>query len=115
MAELREDAQGKIRNRPISGELKSLLLRAADESDVDLVRVTSGGQCRKVECTRRTGSTRHDAGRAADLQLMVAGRNLKFTKSSDPPVFENFVTAAARAGATGIGAGIDYNGGGHDS
>ena len=110
MAEVREETQGKIRDLPISARLKSLLLATAQATGVDRVRVTSGGQCRKGTCTKRTGSTRHDDGQAADLQLIVGGRTLKFTAAQDLPVFKRFVTEAARAGATGIGAGIAYMG-----
>jgi hypothetical protein len=110
MAVVREDTKGKTRDLPIKRELKKLLGEAAKASSVDVVRVTSGGQCRKGTCTKRTGSTRHDDGNAADLQLIAAGRTLKFTGTADQKVFERFVTEAARLGATGIGAGIDYMG-----
>ena len=110
MAQVREDTQGKKRDLPIAPQLRNLLLSAAEASGVDLVRVTSGGQCRIGTCTKRTGSQRHDDGNAADLQLIVGERTLKFTSNNDLPTFKTFVTAAARAGATGIGAGVDYMG-----
>jgi hypothetical protein len=110
MAIVREDTRGKTRDLPIKPALKSLLVRAAEASGVDVVRVTSGGQCRKGTCTKRTGSTRHDEGNAADLQLIASRRTLKFTSAPDQKIFERFVTEAARLGATGIGAGLDYMG-----
>jgi hypothetical protein len=110
MATVEEHTKGKIRDLPISPALRKVLLEAAGASGVDLVKVTSGGQCRKGTCTKRTGSQRHDDGQAADLQLIVGGRTLKFTSSGDLATFKSFVTAAARAGATGLGAGVDYMG-----
>jgi hypothetical protein len=99
-----------IRNKPITSELKQVLDTAARAAGVDGIRITSGGQDALGEGTRRTGSTRHDRGRAADLQLMVNGSTPTFTDQSAPPVIVAFVTAAAAAGATGIGAGVGYMG-----
>ena len=110
MARVEEHTQGKTRDLPISPALRTLLLGAAQATGIDLVKVTSGGQCRKGTCTKRTGSERHDDGQAADLQLVVGGRTLDFTRAADLPKFEAFVAAAARAGATGLGAGLDYMG-----
>jgi hypothetical protein len=99
-----------IRNKPISDELKLVLGTAAQAAGVDTIRITSGGQDALGEGTRRTGSTRHDHGRAADLQCVVGGDTLTFTDQSAPPGILSFVTAAAAAGATGIGAGVGYMG-----
>jgi hypothetical protein len=99
-----------IRNKPISAELKQVLDTAAGAAGVDTIRITSGGQDVLGEGTRRTGSTRHDRGRAADLQCVVNGTTLTFTDQSAHPVVLAFVTAAAAAGATGIGAGVGYMG-----
>ncbi len=97
-----------IRNKPITEELKGILEAAALEVGVDHVRITSGGQ--PGTTGRRTGSTRHDGGRAADLQLVINGRTQTFSDSSGGPVFEGFVSAAAARGANGIGAGVNYMG-----
>jgi hypothetical protein len=111
MAIVREDTKGKIRDLPIHPTLKAVLIKAADAAGIQIVRVTSGGQCPKGTCRKRTGSTRHDDGYAADLQLLVDGhRALDFTKASDRSSVADFVTAAAAHGATGIGAGVDYMG-----
>ncbi len=61
-------------------------------------------------CTKRTGSTRHDLGRAADVEIWRNGKALDFTRSKDLPFFSSFVRACAALGATGIGAGTDYMG-----
>jgi hypothetical protein len=98
---------GAIRDQPITAELQELLGRAAAAAGVDVVRVTSGGQ--PGSTGRRIGSTRHDGGRAADLELIVDGRPLTFT-DQDGSKIEAFITAAAANGATGIGAGERYMG-----
>ena len=99
-----------IRNKPITNELKSVLNAAAEAAGVDTVRITSGGQDALGHGTRRTGSTRHDLGRAADLQCVVGGQALTFTDEAAPPGILRFVMAAAAAGAIGIGAGVGYMG-----
>lgn len=99
---------GAIRNRPISDELRAVLEAAAQEVGVDLVRITSGGQ--PGTHGRSTGSTRHNDGRAADLQLEQGGSTKTFSDARGGQVFEGFVTAAASFGATGIGAGVRYMG-----
>jgi hypothetical protein len=105
-----EDTKGKIRDRPISDPLRALLQKAGTATKIETVLVTSGGQAAKGTPGKRTGSTRHDLGNAADLQLLKGGRALDFTNLTERPVVEAFVTAAASHGATGIGAGIDYMG-----
>lgn len=110
MVELVEDTKGKTRDLPISESLRNILIQACDGLDIDRIRVFSGGQCRKGTCGKREGSTRHDLGQAADLELWKDGRALSFTDSGDLPVFEAFVYNCASLGATGIGAGIGYMG-----
>ena len=61
----------KIRDMPISAALRRVLLTAAHEAGVDIVRITSGGQ--PGSRGQRTGSNRHDGGNAADLELVAAG------------------------------------------
>lgn len=99
---------GQIRDRPISPRLRAVLLAAAEDADVDVVHVASGGQ--PGSSGRSTGSHRHDDGNAADLDLVVNNRTLKFTDSADLDTFMRFVTAAAAHGANGIGAGVGYMG-----
>jgi hypothetical protein len=81
---------------------------AAKVAGVDQIVITSGGQ--PGTHGRSTGSTRHNAGRAADLQLVVNGRTQTFTDSRGGAVCERFVAAAAACGANGIGAGVRYMG-----
>jgi hypothetical protein len=100
--------RGKIRDKPIGETLRRVLERAADSAGVDVVRVTSGSQ--PGTTGRSTGSTRHNNGRAADLQLVVGGRTLEFTDEDGGSTVVAFVTAAAANGASGIGAGVGYMG-----
>jgi hypothetical protein len=98
----------KIRDMPISAELRRVLLAAAHEAGVEIVRITSGGQ--PGSRGQRTGSNRHDGGNAADLELIARGRSLDFTRASDLETICRFVASAAACGATGIGAGVNYMG-----
>jgi hypothetical protein len=99
---------GVIRNKPIGDALRRVLERAADSTQIEIVRIVSGSQ--PGTHGRSTGSTRHNNGRAADLQLIKNGATLTFTDQSGRPAVEAFVTAAAANGATGIGAGVEYMG-----
>jgi len=110
MAEIIEAIEGKIRDKPINNKLKRILDKAADAAEIETVLVTSGGQVAKGTPGKRTGSTRHDLGNAADLQLLKQGKALDFTTTADRKVVAAFVTAAAANGATGIGAGVEYMG-----
>lgn len=105
-----EATAGKIRDLPIAPRLKQILSFAGSVAGIDEVRVTSGGQCAKGTCNKRVGSTRHDLGNAADLDLIKSGRALKFTVGNELPFFEAFVEAAASFGATGIGGDVGYMG-----
>jgi hypothetical protein len=98
----------KIRDMPISAALRRVLLTAAHEAGVDIVRITSGGQ--PGSRGQRTGSNRHDGGNAADLELVARGRTLDFTRAADLDTIRRFVASAAACGATGIGAGVNYMG-----
>jgi hypothetical protein len=98
----------KIRDMPISDALRRVLLTAAHEAGVEIVRITSGGQ--PGSRGQRIGSNRHDGGNAADLELVARGRTLDFTQSSDLDTICRFVASAAASGATGIGAGVNYMG-----
>lgn len=91
-----------IRKLPLNSKLKSVLQQAAAAAGVD-VQVYSGGQPRQGEGGARTGSTRHDHGNAADVYLYKEGRKLR--DPEDREIMAKFVSAAAAAGATGIGFG----------
>ncbi|MCI4645981.1 MAG: hypothetical protein MRY64_14460 [Hyphomonadaceae bacterium] len=107
-AQLIEDTAGKTRDLPISADLRALLIGAASEVGIDTVRVTSGGQCAKGTCEKRVGSTRHDLGGAADLEIIKDGRTLSLLNFGDRETYRDFLQACAKLGATGIGAGPGY-------
>lgn len=102
--------QGAIRNRPISDRLRRVLEAAGRAAGIDEVRIFSGGQAARGEPGPRTGSIRHDRGSGADIRLIAGGRELNFQNPADRRVVQSFVSAARQAGATGIGAGVDYMG-----
>lgn len=103
------EAQGRATRRlPISPQLRSVLQTAGRAAGVDIT-VTSGGQP-PYPRGPRVGSTRHDNGNAADLDLYMNGRILSDRNRADVEIKKKFVTAAASAGATGIGAGMGYMG-----
>lgn len=100
---------GKTRDRPIVPQLEELLREAARRVGVATVYVVSGGQ--PGSHGRRTGSTRHDGGRAADLKLLDAfGTPYVFNDTHAPSIIADFVTECAALGANGIGAGVEYMG-----
>lgn len=101
---------GTIRNQPVSSDLERVLNSAAAATGVSVV-VSSGGQPAAGSGGARTGSTRHDDGGAADLQLVDSnGRRLDFTNPNDLPIIQQFIATARANGATGFGAGTDYMG-----
>lgn len=102
-------SQSGIRSEALGGDLMQVLTTAAQMANVD-VTVFSGGQPSAAEPGERTGSTRHDHGNAADINLYQDGRLLSFTKADDRDTIASFVSAAVAAGATGIGAGLGYMG-----
>ena len=98
------------RDQDITARMRSILENAGTNAGVD-VRVTSGGQpSNGVEGVSRTGSHRHDDGRAADVQLISNGRTLNVNNPADLPVIQNFINETKLAGATGFGAGNGYMG-----
>ena len=105
-----QHTEGKTRDLPISKKLADVLEAAAIAAGIDTVWIYSGGQCAKGTCSKRTGSTRHDLGAAADLHLVSSGSPLDFNKTKDRDVFATFLEACAKQGAEGIGAAADYMG-----
>lgn len=104
----RQAQLASTRTMPINARLYALLDAAAAATDVDVV-VTSGGQGAKGSGKPRIGSTRHDNGQAADLELHRDGKALSF-ETGERVAFIDFVKACAARGATGIGAGVNYMG-----
>lgn len=109
MATITYANQGAVRNLPVTDELRLVLEVAAQQAGVDEVRVISGGQPAAGE-GERTGSTRHDHGNAADIELIVNGRTLDMTNPADQRIMQEFARISVANGATGIGAAPDYMG-----
>jgi len=108
------ESQSGIRDQAITNDLKAILSNAATETGLDVV-VYSGGQPENgVQGVDRTGSKRHDNGRAADVHLFAgtgsSRRKLSLNNPADVPLIQSYLSAAKRYGATGIGAGNGYMG-----
>jgi hypothetical protein len=97
---------GAIRNLPLSDRLLDAL-SYLDDMGVK-ARVFSGGQPAKGSGGRRTGSTRHDHGNAADVFFYKDGRKLNWANPEDRPIFQEIVRRGKQAGLTGFGAGPGY-------
>ena len=99
---------GSTRNLPISSRLKQVLETAAIKSNLFVV-ITSGGQPAIGTSTRRVGSTRHDNGNAADLDLYKPDPANPKLRGTEQVFSENdiktFLKNARNAGAKGIGYG----------
>jgi hypothetical protein len=74
--------------------------------------VVSGGQDAAGSGSKRTGSTRHDHGKAADVDFYKGDRKLDWNNPQDLPLLQEIVRNAKANGVTGIGAGDDYMGAG---
>jgi hypothetical protein len=98
------DNAGAIRSQPLSPELVNAL---AFLQDMGLsARVFSGGQ--EAGSRRRTGSTRHDDGNAADVFFYRDGQRLDWANPEHLPVFQEIVRRGRASGLTGFGAGEGY-------
>ena len=113
--------KASIRRRPISGKLQKVLDYASAQAGVE-VDIWSGGQRGINDArtpglpNRRTGSTRHDNGNAADLDLYINDngkrRKLSSKNPKDRVLIAKFIKHAGAAGATGMGTGQGYMGDG---
>jgi hypothetical protein len=107
---LRYDNQAAIRNKPLDARLVNAM-SFLPEMGITM-DVVSGGQEAAGEGDRRTGSTRHDHGGAADVDFYKDGRKLDWNNPADLPIFQEIVRRAKANGVTGIGAGNEYMGAG---
>jgi hypothetical protein len=89
-----QGSEAATRKLPISQKLKGVLQKAADEAGGVTVRVKSGGQPAAGEGGARTGSTRHDNGNAADIDLFIGDRQLNPVSKADQAIMKKFVAAA---------------------
>jgi hypothetical protein len=97
---------GKIRDKPLSADLERATSFLSDMGIT--MEVFSGGQDGIETGGRRTGSTRHDHGNAADVFFYKDGRRLDWSNPDDVPLFQEIVRQGRAAGITGFGAGPGY-------
>lgn len=108
-------ASNRTRNLPISPELEAVLSYAEQQTGVT-ASVWSGGQSPNHRAGQKgdggVGSTRHNAGNAADVDLYYNGRKLDERNLDDRALIAQFMANAAAAGATGFGGSVngDYMG-----
>jgi hypothetical protein len=101
----------RTRQMALQPELKRQLEAAALAHDLQ-VEVYSGGQAKIGTSGKRTGSTRHDLGAAADVKLRdpKTGKILDMRVPADRARMIGFTREAVAQGATGVGAGMGYMG-----
>lgn len=99
---------GSIRNRKVKPTLERALARAARQAKVDKVVITSGLQ--PGTTGRRTGSTRHDTGLAADFYLMKNGQAVTLSTVNGRQIITAFVQAAKANGIRAGGMSLGYMG-----
>jgi len=107
---LKYSNQGATRNDPLDPALVSAMSFLPGLGIT--MDVISGGQEAAGEGGSRTGSTRHDHGKAADVDFYKDGRKLDWNNPDDMPILVQIVQTAKANGVTGIGAGDDYMGAG---
>jgi len=103
---------GKTRNQPIQPKLASILQQASANSGYKIV-VFSGGQDVKGQGNRRTGSTRHDRGYAADIRVYDNGTRLSSENRAHHVKLAIFATMIKQLGMESFGSGPGYMGGNH--
>ena len=103
---------GKTRNQPIKPKLAKILENASAKSGYKIV-VFSGGQDVKGQGTRRTGSTRHDRGYAADIRVYDNGTRLSSENTSHHDRLAKFAKLLKSLGMESFGSGPGYMGGNH--
>tara|TARA_R110002050_G_scaffold61184_1_gene135417 strand:- start:1518 stop:3011 length:1494 start_codon:yes stop_codon:yes gene_type:complete len=103
---------GKTRNQPIQPKLAKILEKASADSGYKIV-VFSGGQDIKGQGTRRTGSTRHDRGYAADIRVYDDGTRLSSENTAHHVRLAMFAKRLKMLGMESFGSGPGYMGGNH--
>lgn len=108
---LRYSNQGATRNKPLAPSLVNAMSFLGDMGIT--ASVVSGGQDGRGEGDRRTGSTRHDHGNAADVDFFLPdGTQLRSSNPAHVPILTEIVQRARANGLTGFGEGADYMGDG---
>ena len=102
----------KIRNQPIQPKLLKILEQASADTGYKIV-VFSGGQDAKGQGTRRTGSTRHDNGYAADIRVFDNGTRLSSEVTAHHDRLAKFAKLLKSLGMESFGSGPGYMNGDH--
>ena len=107
-----EDHAGKIRSQPLDARLRSVISRALTGTGLNWYS-TSGGQP-PFPGGPRTGSTRHDNGRASDGDFKdITGRTLNADNLTDRARIANALSRLKAAGILGVGWDSAKTGKGH--
>jgi hypothetical protein len=108
---LKYSNQGATRNDPIDPALVNAMSFVGDMG-ITMDVISGGQEPAGTPGGKRTGSTRHDHGKSADVDFYKDGRKLDWNNPADLPVLTTIVQTAKANGVTGIGAGDDYMGAG---
>ena len=103
-------SQSGIRDGAIDADILNILQTAGVNAGVDVVVISGSQPATGVDGVDRTGSHRHDNGRAADVAIYSGGVRLDTSNPNHLPIIQNFINEAKKSGATGIGAGNGYMG-----
>ena len=96
------DLAGKTRDKPVQKEIVQAISAAVRSLGSEFKAVIhSGGQDHKGHGHKRTGSTRHDGGKAADFYLYRNGQ--KLNEFNSPKEFEKLFRSLGQTGLTGVG------------
>lgn len=99
---------GGIRNKKVKPALEIILASAARRAKIDKVVITSGLQ--PGYSGRRTGTTRHDTGLAADLYLISNGSVVTLDTTRGREIISSFIREAVNLGVRGGGMSSGYMG-----
>ncbi len=108
---LKYSNQGATRNDPLDPALVSSMSFLGDMG-ITMDVISGGQEPAGTPGGTRTGSTRHDHGKSADVDFYKDGRKLDWNNPNDLPMLQEIVRNAKSNGITGIGAGDDYMGAG---
>lgn len=101
--------QSATRNDPLDPSLVSAM-SFLPELGIQMHVISGGQEPAGTPGGTRTGSTRHDHGKAADADFYKDGRKLDWSNPSDLPILTEIIKRAKSNGVSGIGAGDDYMG-----
>jgi hypothetical protein len=108
---LKYSNQSAKRNDPLDENLVNAMSFVGDMG-ITMDVISGGQEPAGTPGGTRTGSTRHDHGKSADVDFYKDGRKLDWNNPADLPLLTEIVQTAKANGVTGIGAGDDYMGAG---